>query len=172
MVERGVQWVADVQFPSLIYKHWTPETAGPADVPPAASANARLYRFLGELRERQRRIARVLTRGVVMPTGGRAMLGACGFAATGRDLTREQGFASGAFRWLVENQNNVAWTPEAVTVDAQIPPRRPARLRRTWLAAAGANPARRVPRPALGLRATNRTPRRWLVGSHRAFGNS
>lgn len=126
MVERGVQWVADVQFPSLIYKNWTPEAAGPAELPPASSSNARLYRFLGELRERQKRIARVLTRGIVMPTGGRAMLGACGFAATGRDLVREQGFASAAFRWLVENQNHVAWTPEAVAVDSEF--RRGARL--------------------------------------------
>jgi hypothetical protein len=126
MVERGVQWVANVQFPSLIYKNWKPEAAGPGDVPPARSSNARLYRFLTELRERQRRIARVLTRGVVMPSGGRAMLGACGFAATGRDLVREQGFASGAFRWLIDNQNQVAWTPEAITVDAEF--RRGARL--------------------------------------------
>ena len=119
MVERGVQWVADSQFPSLVYKNWVPEAIGPGEVAPSASANARLYRFLGELRERQKRIGRVLTRGVVMPTGGRAMLGACGFAATGRDLGREQGFAASTFRWLIENQNHVAWTPEALAADAQ-----------------------------------------------------
>ncbi len=126
LVERGVQWVADIQFASLVYKNWVPEAAGPGDIPPSASANARLYRFLAELRERQKRIGRVLTRGVVMPTGGRAMLGTCGFAATGRDLGREQGFASSTFRWLVENQNHVAWTPEALAADSQF--RRGARL--------------------------------------------
>ena len=118
MVERGVQWVANVQFPLLIYKNWEPEPIGLVETPPSASANVRLYRFLSELRERQRRIGRVLTRGVVMPTGGRAMLGACGFAATGRDIVREQGFGAGAFRFLVDNQNHVAWTPEAVEGDA------------------------------------------------------
>jgi hypothetical protein len=53
-----------------------------------------------------------------MPTGGRAMLGSCGFAATGRDLAREQGFAAATIRWLVENQNHVAWTTEALAIDA------------------------------------------------------
>ena len=118
MVERGVQWVANVQFPGLVYKNWEPESVGPAEVAPDRSANVRLYRFFSELRERQRRIGRVLTRGVLMPNGGRTMLAGCGFAATGRDIVREQGFASGAFRLLVENQNHVAWTPDAVESDA------------------------------------------------------
>ena len=125
MVERGVQWVADAVSLARLQElgagsRWAGEIA------PAASANVRLYRFLGELRERQKRIGRVLTRGVVMPTSGRAMPCACGFAATGRDLVREQGFAASTFRWLVDNENAVAWTPEALAADAQF--RRGARL--------------------------------------------
>ena len=46
------------------------------------------------------------------------MLGGCYLAGTGRDPGREQGFIAGVFRQLIENQNYVAWTPEALDEEA------------------------------------------------------
>ncbi len=118
MTERGVLWVGDVLFPKLVYKFWGVEGADPASGPLAASANVRLYEFLARIRGAQRRLGRVLNRGVVMPASGPPMLGGCAFAATGKDLVREQGFANGIFRLLIDNQNHVAWTEDARQADA------------------------------------------------------
>ncbi len=79
------------------------------------------------------------------------MLGACGFAATGRDLGREQGFAASTFRWLIENQNHIAWTPEALAADAQFRARRAARVRWTRPARVGVAGSRLFPRAARAL---------------------
>ena len=46
------------------------------------------------------------------------MLGGGGFAATGKDLVREQGFANGVFRLLLDNQNQGSWTDDAVQADS------------------------------------------------------
>ena len=118
MVERGVQWVGDVLFPRIVYKFWGADGADPASAPLAASPNARLYEFLARVRGSQKRLGRILNRGVVMQAPGAPMLGGCAFAATGKDLVREQGFAAGIFRLLVENQNHVSWTQDARQADA------------------------------------------------------
>jgi hypothetical protein len=118
MTEKGVQWIGDVLFPRLVYKLWGVDGADLATSSLTSSANVKLYEFLSRVRSAQKRLARILNRGVVMPAPGPPMLGGCGFAATGRDLVREQGFAAGIFRLLIENQNHVAWTEEARLADA------------------------------------------------------
>ena len=119
MVEKGVQWVGSVLIPSLVYKSWGVEGPERGAVEDVIARNVRLYRFLWDLRERQKRLGRILTRAVVMHTQGATMLGGCCFAATGRDRTREQGFAAAVFRLLNENQNFVAWTPEALAAESE-----------------------------------------------------
>ena len=118
MIERGVQWIGDVLFPRIVYKFWSVEGADSNTAALASSANARLYEFLARIRSSQKRLGRILNRGVVMPTVGAPMLGGSAFAATGKDLVREQGFAAGLFKLLIENQNHVAWTADARQADA------------------------------------------------------
>ncbi len=117
MTEKGVQWVGDVLFPRLVYKFWSVEGADPSASLPGSS-NAKLYEFLARIRATQKRLARILNRGVVMQAPGAPMLGGCGIAATGKDLIREQGFAAGIFRLLIDNQNHVSWTEDARQADA------------------------------------------------------
>ena len=45
------------------------------------------------------------------------MLTGCYMAATGEDAVRGQGFAGGVFPQLVQVQNHVAWTREALADD-------------------------------------------------------
>jgi hypothetical protein len=116
-VEQGVQWIGNVLIPSLVYKFWRVEADSHERPDSATTANIRLFRFLSELRERQRRFSRIVTRGMVLQSRGPLMLGGCYLAATGRDPGRQQGFLTSVFRYLVENQNYVAWTPEALDED-------------------------------------------------------
>ena len=119
MVESAVQWVGNNLFPSIVYRNWVPEDTKITASRDDTSANVRLYSFLWQMRERQRRLARILTRGILtQESGGVLMFGGFCFAPTGRDLMREQGFANGIFRHLVENQNHVTWTPEALRVES------------------------------------------------------
>ena len=113
MVEGAVQWVGNNLFPSIVYRNWAPEDTRITASRDDTSANVRLYSFLWQMRERQRRLARILTRGIlIQESGGPPMFGGFCFAPTGRDLMREQGFANGVFRLLLENQNHVTWTSE------------------------------------------------------------
>jgi type VI protein secretion system component VasK len=119
MVESGVQWVGNNLFPSLVYGNWAPEDTKITASRDETSANVRLYRFLWQMRERQRRLARILTRGILIQEGGGSpMFGGFCFASTGRDLMRDQGFANRIFRLMHENQNHVIWTREALAVES------------------------------------------------------
>ncbi len=119
MVESGVQWVGNNLFPSLVYRNWAPEDTKITASRDDTSANVRLYGFLWQMRERQRRLARILTRGILIQEGrGSPMFGGFCFASTGRDLMRDQGFANRIFRLMLENQNHVVWTPEALVVES------------------------------------------------------
>jgi hypothetical protein len=71
-----------------------------------------------EFRERQKPLARILTRALGSDTTRSPMFGGLYVAATGRDAAREQAFTAGLFRRLIEEQNLVSWTPEAVTEEA------------------------------------------------------
>ena len=53
-----------------------------------------------------------------MPERGASLFGGCYFAATGRDPLSQQAFVAGVFPLLIENQNYVSWTTEALVEDA------------------------------------------------------
>ena len=54
MVESSVQWVGNNLFPTIVYKNWAPEDTKITASRDDTSANVRLYRFLWQMRERQR----------------------------------------------------------------------------------------------------------------------
>jgi hypothetical protein len=67
---------------------------------------------------RARRLGRLLGRLLSLDQRGQIMLGGCFVAGTGRDPRREQGFVGGVLRLLIEGQNFVSWTPEAIRREA------------------------------------------------------
>jgi type VI protein secretion system component VasK len=118
VLERGVQWICQVFLPTSVYKLFRVETPGRDELGDVIRSNARLYLFLSQLRERQKRLSRILTNGIAADTGEPALFGGCYLAGTGRD-TKEQAFVAGVFRKLMENEGNyVTWTPEAIYEEA------------------------------------------------------
>lgn len=114
MLESGVQQIGNRLIPNLVSTLWQTETAGGVPLAEAVRGNTELYRLLGGIRDRQSRIARVLTRAVLSEGAPPAMLGGCYLAGTGPDQATDQAFIPGVFRRLTESQDFVAWTPEAL----------------------------------------------------------
>jgi hypothetical protein len=67
---------------------------------------------------RSRRLGRLLGRLISLDQRGQIMLGGCFVACTGRDPKSEQGFVGGVLQLLIDGQNFVAWTPEAIRREA------------------------------------------------------
>jgi hypothetical protein len=119
MIESGVQWLCEGLLPNLVYKLLRQE--GPEreqSLAEVLAGNIRLYQLLGEMRRRQKGLARLLTRALEARTDGPPLLGGCYLAATGREETREQAFVAGVLRQLIESQNYVSWTRTALAEDA------------------------------------------------------
>jgi hypothetical protein len=115
LVDRGSQWVCNTLFPTYIYRLFRIESEGREDVSTAVNGNVRLYQLLCQMRERQTRLSRMLTRAISVGDGRSPVLfGGCYIAGTGREPSREQAFIAGVFRRLIENQNFVSWTAEAM----------------------------------------------------------
>lgn len=114
MVDGGVGWIAQAMFPNWVYKLFRLESGGKNDLATVVKGNARLYQLLGSVRERQKRLARILARGIFGESSGLPLFGGCYVAGTGREAAREQAFVAGVFRRLIENQNYVSWTDEAL----------------------------------------------------------
>jgi hypothetical protein len=114
MLESGVQQIGNRLIPNLVSTLWRIESASGGSVAEAVRGNIELYHLLQGVRDRQNRIARVLTRVVLSDSAPPAMLGGCYFAGTGPDPSFEQAFIPGVFRRLTESQDFVSWTPEAL----------------------------------------------------------
>ena len=81
-------------------------------------ASEPLGAIAGVMQERQQRLSRLISRLAVLEAGIPLHLGGCYFGATGPDASRDQAFVAGVFRRLLENQNHVSWTREAVAEEA------------------------------------------------------
>jgi hypothetical protein len=114
MLESGVLHIGNRLIANLVSTLWQTEATGGGSYADAVRGNTELYRLLGGVRDRQSRIARVLTRAIVSEGAPPAMLGGCYLAGTGPDPLREQAFIPGVFRRLIESQDFVAWTPDAL----------------------------------------------------------
>ena len=114
MLESGVQQIGNRLIPNLVSTLWQTESSGASSLAEAIRSNTELYRLLGGVRDRQPRIARVLTRAVVSEGAPSTMLGGCYLAGTGPDPARDRAFIPGVFRRLIESQDFVSWTAEAL----------------------------------------------------------
>jgi hypothetical protein len=117
-IESCVQWICQVVFPTWIYKLFRLESPGREEVETAVAGNCRLYQLLGQMRERQKRFARIVSRALLLEASGPLLFGGCYVGATGSEASTEQGFVAGTFRRLTENQNYVSWTDQALAEEA------------------------------------------------------
>jgi hypothetical protein len=117
-IESCVQWICQVVFPTWIYKLFRLESPGREEVETVVAGNCRLYQFLGQVRERQKRFARIVSRALLLESSGPLLFGGCYVGASGSDPSGEQGFVAGTFRRLTENQNYVSWTDQALAEES------------------------------------------------------
>jgi hypothetical protein len=118
VIGKGIGWLFETLFPTNVYKLLKVE--GP-NTPrgKVLRANSRLYQLLTEMRERYRGLNHIMTRGLTPPADGPLLFGGCFLAATGPDAAREQAFVHGILRQMVENQNYVSWTKDALDEEAE-----------------------------------------------------
>lgn len=117
MFDEGVSWLCQHQvltslFPKFRLEPSQGETPGRPGS--ALRKNFHLYQFWDYLRQARKRLARIAQRCAQTVDGAPPMVAGCFFAATGEDATQQQAFVSGAMRLLVQNQNYVTWTPQAL----------------------------------------------------------
>jgi len=117
MVEAGMDWIGHASFMPMFYRMMRFSTRVD-DLLDNVKDNARLFRFFAEIHGRSRRLGRLIGRLISLDTRGQVMLGGCFVAGTGRDPKREQGFVGGVLQLLIDNQNFVSWTPEALRQEA------------------------------------------------------
>src|SRR5262249_6894072 len=114
LADRGVQWICQTLFPSWVYRLFRLEGSGSGDLATVIRGNSRLYQLMNHLRERRQRLGRIFTRGLALDHHGPVLFGGCYLAGTGGDEASAQAFVPGIFRRLLENQNYVSWTDEAL----------------------------------------------------------
>ncbi len=125
MIQDGVGWFTYTFLPALVYnlfrldniKHDMPLAA---ELPDTIAGNIRLYRFLSEMRLRRQRLTRFLTRGLRLDEPDSFFFGGVFLAGTGPDAEHDRGFVSGVFQKLVDDQNAVAWTADALAQEADV----------------------------------------------------
>ena len=118
MVQQGVGWLCQTLVPSLVYNLFRLDSGGNGQAVAAVESNMRLYHFLHDLRERQERIGRLLTRGLMVEMPNAYRFGGFYLAGTGDGEKDEQAFVRGVVEKLLANQSYVAWTKEALAVEA------------------------------------------------------
>lgn len=117
MVEEGLRWVCQSLIPALVYRLVHIKKSGESGEDEENRLNVQVYRFLAELRQREKRLVRLLTRGINLGADEPWLLGGCFLVATGADPTREQGFLGGLFPQLQQMQNTISWTRFALKED-------------------------------------------------------
>src|SRR5262245_49421626 len=118
LIASGVRWICQALFPPLVYRLFRLESAGRHDLPAVVEGNAGLYYLLGQMQLCERRLSRLLTLAFVPEQRGPLLLDGCYLAGTGRGGRHDQAFVPGVFRRLLECQNAVSWTTDALAADA------------------------------------------------------
>jgi IcmF-related N-terminal domain len=118
-VESSVNWIVTNLFASMVYSLFEVESnRGVDEISEVLNGNQQLFRFLGHIRERCGRLARMVRQCLPNLPGDPLMFGGCYFAGAGDESAVEQAFASGVFMRLIQEQDNVSWTGDAMKEDA------------------------------------------------------
>ena len=83
------------------------------------SINHELFLFLDEMRDRKDRLSRFIMQGLARDFDGPLLFGGCYLAGTGTDKERDQAFTRGVLQRLLDSQNLVSWTDQALAEDAR-----------------------------------------------------
>ena len=78
--------------------------------PSPLKGNVRLFNLLGQIRDRRKRLGRVLSLSLEMADNEPVYFGGCYFAGTGRNAQKEQAIIAAVFHRMLEGQNYVSWT--------------------------------------------------------------
>jgi IcmF-related N-terminal domain len=118
-IEGAVRHIGDSFFPNLVSTLWRIE-----DTPQLESAvthdNVQLFRFLSDIRERQRRLARINARALARDlSDGPLMFGGCYLAGTKRGGGVNPAFVRGIFQRLAKHQEDVSWNRAALADDSK-----------------------------------------------------
>jgi hypothetical protein len=118
-VESSVDWVVNSLFGSMVYSLFRVESNRSIDeIAEVLRGNQALFQFLGKVRERRDRLARLVRDCIPTLPGERLMFGGCYFAATGDGDEAERAFTSGVLNRMVQDQDLVSWTEQAMAEDA------------------------------------------------------
>jgi hypothetical protein len=118
VIESGLTFITDTMLPLVIGRLLRREgEPGGETREQAIRANVQLYDFIRECRARVALFARLLSRAFTPETNAPPMLGGGYLAGTGAD-ERDQAFLAGVIRRLLQHQNAVRWTDDALAEDA------------------------------------------------------
>jgi len=117
VIGQGIAWIFRELFPPLIYRLLRLEKSSKSGQDEVLRGNIRLFHLLSQMQDRHRFLGRALTLGLGLERRGAFRLAGCYLAGTGKNAAREQGFVGGVFRRLIESQDFVAWTDEALAAD-------------------------------------------------------
>jgi hypothetical protein len=118
LVDSSVQWLCGNLLRDWVFKLLRVEVAGKDDLRTAVSRNTKLYLLLNEIRERRKRLSRIVKVALTRQAAGPLLFGGCYLAGTGRDPDREQALVAGLFQRLLQEQDYVSWTDRALADDA------------------------------------------------------
>lgn len=108
----GIDWVARSLVPGVAYQRFGSEAEGNGER--WSAANARLWALLCELHARRAAIVRLLGQGIADGSDRPPMLAGAYLAGTG-PAEQDQAFVAGIVQQLIGLQNNVGWTPAALS---------------------------------------------------------
>jgi hypothetical protein len=117
MIEKGVRWTCSSLVPPIVYRLAQVRGGQQTERAEQFRVNTRLYELVAQLRQRESRLIRLLQRAFAPDASSPWMMTGCYLAATGEDAVRGQGFTGGIFPQLVQVQNHVSWTREALDDD-------------------------------------------------------
>lgn len=116
-VDESVRFIFHGLLPYWIFSRFRIEEPGQADGANLLRGNAELYQLLSELRVREARFGRIVSRAVVPEDGSPPLYGGTYIAGTGIDPT-EQAFVRRVFDRLNESQSYVSWSDSALQEEA------------------------------------------------------
>ncbi|MGE3807110.1 MAG: type VI secretion protein IcmF/TssM N-terminal domain-containing protein [Gemmataceae bacterium] len=114
MLVNAALWICQSLMPSWVYRLVRLDPPGTDTL-----GNASLMHLLAEFYARADNLATILGSGIPLHPPTPPLFGGCYLAGTGADPQHEQAFAPGVFRRLLEDQNFVSWTAEAIAEDAR-----------------------------------------------------
>lgn len=118
-IRSAIDWISETVLPGMVYALFRTETPGGEGVTDVLQGNSAILTFLTELREREAKLVELISSSCLTHADEPFLFGGCYLAGTGNDPATQQAFAEGVFKRLVEDQDLVSWTAEALHEDGR-----------------------------------------------------